>query len=78
MSFMPLLRENTVLAGATAIPRKKFYDVILYWLKCLTDITRVLDGCEWDVRFDDVELIWEEADGWRLPTDEEMKERKRG
>ena len=72
----PFDEEDTVLAGATAIPRKKYYEVILYWLKCLTDITRILHGCEWDVRFEDVDLIWEEENGWRLPTDEEMKKRK--
>ena len=72
----PFDEENTILAGATAIPQKKYYDVILYWLKCLTDITRILHECEWDVRFEDVDLIWEEDDGWRLPTDEEMKQRR--
>lgn len=71
----PLDEEDTVLDGATAIPMdtKNFYDIILYWLKCLTELTESLCDCEWNVHFDDVELIWELQSGWRLPTDEEMR-----
>lgn len=45
-----------------------------YWLEWLTEITRVLAGAEWEVRLEDVPLIWEEKSGWRLMTDEEYGE----
>lgn len=75
----PLDEPDAVFAGATRIPmnRKLFYDIILYWLKCLTKITRLLKGCTWDARLDEVKLIWEEENGWRLPTDAEYREQKR-
>ena len=50
------------------------YAVARYWLKCLTEITGVLNGCNWGVHFDDVDLILD-ADGWRFPTDEEYAQR---
>ena len=74
----PFDEPDTVLDGATAVPmnRKYFYEGILYWLKCLTELTRTLPDCQWCARLDDVDLIWEAENGWRLPTDEEMKARK--
>lgn len=71
----PFDNQNIVLDGATAIPMNMrfFYNSILYWIKCITELTRVLSDCEWSVHLDDVDLIWETEKGWRLPTDEEMK-----
>ena len=53
---------------------KLYYAVAEYWLKCLSEITGVLSGCNWDVHFDDVDLILD-ADGWRFPTDVEYAQR---
>lgn len=66
---------DVILRGATGIPYAAhlFYDTILYWLKCLTDITRAVSDCTWQVTLDDTALIWENDGGWRLPTDEEMQ-----
>lgn len=63
----PFDEADTVLQGATAIPAdsEDVYDIILYWLDCLTDITRELGGCIWQANLDDVGLLWE--DSWRLP-----------
>ena len=71
----PFDEEDIVLDGATAIPMnmKIFYDVILYWLKCFTELTKSISDCEWNVHLDDVDLIWESPNGWRVPTDEEMQ-----
>lgn len=71
----PFDEQDTVLDGATTIPMnmKIFYDVILYWLKCLSELTEFLSDCEWNVHLDDVDLIWESPNGWRVPTDEEMR-----
>lgn len=44
-----------------------------YWLEWLTEITRLLSGAEWEAGLEDVPLIWEEAGGWRLMTDEEYE-----
>ena len=49
---------------------KILYDVILYWLKCLSELTEFLSDCEWYVHLDDVDLIWESPNGWRVATDE--------
>ena len=48
---------------------KEFMD---YWLKFLSDITRVLSDAEWDAQFEDLPLIWEEENGWRFMSDEEF------
>ena len=71
----PFDEQDTVLDGATSITMnmKIFYDVILYWLKCLSELTQFLSDCEWNVHLDDVNLIWESPNGWRVPTDEEMR-----
>ena len=69
--------ENIIFSGATKLPGggyKTMYAVAEYWLKCLSEITGVLSGCNWDVHFDDVDLILD-ADGWRFPTDEEYAQR---
>lgn len=75
----PFDEPNIVLDGATRIPwiRSIFYDVIVYWLKCLTELTMLLSDCEWKARLDNVSLIWEGGTGWRLPTDEEYAAAKR-
>ena len=70
--------ENIIFSGAVKLPGggyKTMYAVAQYWLKCLTEITGGLNGCNWDVHFDDVDLILD-ADGWRFPTDEEYAQRK--
>lgn len=54
------------LQGMNAM--KEFLD---YWLKWLTDVTRVILGAEWEVQFEDVPLIWEEEAGWRMMRDDE-------
>ena len=74
----PFDEPDTVLDGATSIPMvmKAFYEIILHWLSCLTELTGLLPDCAWSAHLDDVDLIWEKENGWRLPTDEEMKERR--
>ena len=45
-----------------------------YWLKWLTEITKVLVDAEWNVTFADVPALWDEEIGWRMMTDEEYGE----
>lgn len=66
--------EMNVFGGSIKLPDSEcelMYEVAVYWLNCLSKITLVLADCKWDVSFDDVNLIWEQNDGWRFPTDEE-------
>lgn len=71
--------KNIIFSGSTKLPNsgyKFLYEVANYWLKCLTDITNLLSNCEWNVSFDNVDLILDENDGWRFPTDEEYNQQK--
>lgn len=70
--------EKVIFNGSTKLPGngpKVLYDTANYWLKGLTQITRLLEGASWEVRFDDVDLILDPEEGWRFPTDEEYRRR---
>lgn len=66
----PFDEADTVLQGSTAVPVESddVYEIILYWLECLTDITRELKGCTWCANLDDTELIWD-GSSWHLPNE---------
>ena len=49
------------------------FEICKYWLECLTEITKVLHDCQWNVSLDDVSLIYSKDTGWRFPTDNEYK-----
>ena len=65
----PFDMKDTVLQGSTALPvgDENVYEILLYRLECLTEIRRVLHGCEWEMNLDDTELVWDDANGWQLP-----------
>lgn len=70
--------DDTVFCGATNLPMSNpqhMYDVANYWLKCLTELTKLLSDCKWTVEFEGVDLILDENEGWRFPTDEEYNRR---
>lgn len=72
-------QNNTscIFEGATKLPSKELqlmFDTANYWLKCLTEITYILKNSKWHVNFDDVELIWDQQEGWRFPNDIEYNE----
>lgn len=58
--------EGTVLQGSTALPADSdiVYDILCYWLECLTELTRYLRDCEWHVNLDDMVMTWNEVSGW--------------
>ena len=62
----PFDSEETVLQGSTALPAGGdiVYDILCYWLECLTELTRYLQGCQWHVNIDDMDLTWDEDSGW--------------
>ena len=69
--------NEVVFSGATKLPNslKKLTEASEYWMKCLTEITELLNDAEWNVRFDDVDLIFDKDIGWRFPTDAEYNDR---
>lgn len=71
--------EDIIFSGSTKLPRtgpKTLFDVANYWLKCLTEITRLLTNATWAVTFDNVDLILDSNEGWRFPTDEEYNQKR--
>lgn len=73
------LKDYIIFNGSTKLPDSEFevlYEVAVYWLKCLTEITSVLHNCQWEVLFDDVYMILDEDTGWRFPTDKEYSKAK--
>ena len=70
---------DIIFSGSTKLPRNSpntLFEAANYWLKCLTEITRLLTNAVWNVTFDDVDLIFDLDEGWRFPTDEEYNSRK--
>ncbi len=64
--------NNIVFQGATKLPDSDMelsFEVAEYWLECLTEITRLLHGCQWTVTLDDVGIVWNDIYGWSFPTD---------
>lgn len=72
--------EGQIYSGMIRIPldfsMEELEEFFTYWLKWLTDITRVLDDAKWEAAFEGVPLIWEET-GWRFMSDEEYGEMDR-
>lgn len=72
-------QDRIIFSGSTKLPGngpKTLFEVANYWLECLTEITKFLVNAEWNVTFDDVELVLDTYEGWRFPTDEEYKKRQ--
>lgn len=65
---------DIIFSGSTKLPDlepEMLFEVANYWLKCLTEITNTLMDCQWDVTFDEIDLVLDSKEGWRFPTDEE-------
>ena len=63
--------NNVIFEGATKLPDSDIelsFQIAEYWLECLTEITRLLHGCQWTVTLDDVGIVWNEIYGWSFPT----------
>lgn len=70
-------QDKIIFSGSTKLPGndpKTLFEAANYWLECLTEITKLLVNAEWNVTFDDVELVLDRDEGWRFPTDEEYKD----
>lgn len=67
-------QSELIFQGSTKLPGNGpniLFQVANYWLGCLTEITHLLTNAVWRVTFDDVDCIFDAAEGWRFPTDEE-------
>ena len=68
--------SDIIFSGATKLPDSEpelMFDVANYWLECLTEITYILGECQWNVTFEDVDLLFDSEVGWRFTTDEEYE-----
>lgn len=70
-------KNGVIFSGSTKLPYiddfELSFEICEYWLECLTEITKVLHDCQWNVSLDDVSLIYSKDTGWRFPTDNEYK-----
>ncbi|GLC87109.1 hypothetical protein [Lysinibacillus piscis] len=61
-----------IFEGSTKLPLTDDYEVtiqsLFYWLECLTAIRNVIDNGEWHVHLDDVDAVWDEEKGWKMPS----------
>ncbi|MFC8700874.1 hypothetical protein ACFUIV_01770 [Streptomyces anulatus] len=58
-----------ILAGSTKMPHHpgRLMPVIAHVLDSVTELRRALPGAEWRVHMDDLDVPWDEADGYALP-----------
>ncbi|MFJ4187190.1 hypothetical protein [Kitasatospora sp. NPDC089509] len=60
-----------VVAGSTRIPLDpaRVLPVIAQVLSSVTELRRALPGADWHVHLDDLDLPWDEGEGYALPAD---------
>ncbi|MFJ1789346.1 hypothetical protein ACIOML_34195 [Streptomyces anulatus] len=58
-----------VLAGSTKMPHHpgRLMPVIAHVLDSVTELRRAVPGAEWRVHMDDLDVPWDEAEGYALP-----------
>jgi hypothetical protein len=58
-----------ILAGSTKLPLEedRMMPVIAHVLDSLTELRRALPGADWRVHIDDLDIPWDEDDGYVLP-----------
>ncbi|MFJ6808658.1 hypothetical protein ACIQRK_21945 [Streptomyces anulatus] len=58
-----------VLAGSTEMPHHpgRLMPVIAHVLDSVTELRRAVPGAEWRVHMDDLDVPWDEAEGYALP-----------
>ncbi|MFF6836652.1 hypothetical protein ACFY84_33315 [Streptomyces sp. NPDC012438] len=61
--------SREVLAGSTRMPSDpgRCLPVIAHVLDSLTELRRALPGTDWHVHLDDLDVPWDEAEGYALP-----------
>ena len=49
-------------------------EALFFLIEWLTSVRRVIPDAQWDASLEDVELIWDEENGYRLMTNEEYED----
>lgn len=61
-----------IFTGSTKLPITDNFedtiDTLYYWLDCLTNIRRSIAGGDWHVHMDEVDVEWDETEGWVMPS----------
>lgn len=62
-------RPDEVVAGSTKMPHDpgRVLTVLDHVLGSVTELRRALPGAEWRVHLDDLDVPWEETDGYAFP-----------
>ena len=64
---------EVVFRGSTKLPLSDNIEetiiAVTHWAACLSDIRRIVSDAQWEVNMDDTYLLWDDIDGWQLPTD---------
>lgn len=60
--------EKNILEGSTGLPHDdSVLSAIFHWCDCLSEIRReVLLDAEWSVSMDDIDLEWDDEQGWHF------------
>ncbi|MGW1407978.1 hypothetical protein [Streptomyces sp. NPDC002403] len=62
--------DDEILAGSTKLPGGdpgRWLPVTAHVLDSLTELRRTVGGAEWHVHMDDVDVPWDETEGYALP-----------
>ncbi|WP_097967371.1 hypothetical protein [Streptomyces sp. or20] len=64
-----MAEAGEVLAGSTKMPHHpgRLMPVIAHVLDSVTELRRAVPGAEWRVHMDDLDVPWDEAEGYVLP-----------
>lgn len=65
----PASEPREIVAGSTKMPFDpgRLMPVIAHVLDSVTELRRALPDAEWRVHMDDLDVAWEEAEGYALP-----------
>ncbi|MEU9762606.1 hypothetical protein [Streptomyces sp. NPDC047985] len=62
-------QDDEILSGSTKLPSdpSRWLPVVAHVLDSVTELRRAVDGAEWHVHMDDVDVPWDEQEGYVLP-----------
>ncbi|WP_326766913.1 hypothetical protein OG978_22335 [Streptomyces sp. NBC_01591] len=62
-------QDDEIVAGSTKLPIDpgRWMPVIAHVLDSVTELRRAVGGAEWHVHADDVDVPWDEKEGYALP-----------
>ena len=65
----PAAGQDEVIVGSTKMPSDpgRLLPVIAHVLDSVTELRRAVPGAEWRVHMDDLDVPWDESEGYSLP-----------